>query len=251
MRHRSNQDVECSTFSGPVQETAESPDAIVVGAGLIGCAISWLLARAGRSVHLIDAGKLGGEASSAGAGMLAPGGEYKEPSAHAHFATESLAMYPGFVQQLESDSGSEIDFRNCGAIELAFTAEEWWQLRRQADVQRRFGIAVDPICISALGTLVPGLESENLRGALFYPKECCVDLAICFERCALPVCAIRSRSSKDSRFKRSNCIQIGCRCAWLNANPWHATSCWRLAPGVRLFLLPCQAAPSGFHGVCR
>jgi len=175
MLHRSNQDVECSTFSGAVQETAESPDAIVVGAGLIGCAISWLLARGGRSVHLIDAGKLGGEASSAGAGMLAPGGEYKEPSAHAHFATESLAMYPGFVQQLESDSGSEIDFRNCGAIELAFTAEEWWQLRRQADVQRRFGIAVDPICISTLGTLVPGLESENLRGALFYPKECCVD----------------------------------------------------------------------------
>ena len=156
MQGRLNQDVECPTFSGKVQET-ESPDAIVVGAGLIGCAISWLLARAGRSVHLIDAGKLGGEASSAGAGMLAPGGEYKEPSPDAHFAIESLAMYPGFVQQLESDSGFEIDFRNCGAIELAFAREEWGKLQRQAEVQRRFGIAVDPICISALGAHVPGI----------------------------------------------------------------------------------------------
>lgn len=175
MHRRLNQDVEGPTSSGQVQDMAEFPDAVVVGAGLIGCAISWLLARAGRSIHLIDAGKLGGEASSAGAGMLAPGGEYKEPSPDAHFAIESLAMYPGFVQQLESDSGLGIDFRNCGAIELAFAQEEWWKLQRQADVQRRFGIAVDPICISALGALVPGLETKNLCGALFYPKDCCVD----------------------------------------------------------------------------
>jgi glycine oxidase len=172
---KSNKDVEASTSFGAVQETPGSPDAIVVGAGLIGSAIAWLLARAGRSVHLIDAGTLGGEASSAGAGMLAPGGEYKEPSAHAHFAIESLAMYPAFVQQLESDSGLQIDFRNCGAIELAFVAADWSELRRQAGVQRRFGIAVDPICISALGALVPGLETKELRGALFYPKDCCVD----------------------------------------------------------------------------
>jgi glycine oxidase len=175
MYEESNKPVEITTSSAAVQDLAGFPDAIVVGAGLIGSAIAWLLARAGRSVRLIDAGTLGGEASSAGAGMLAPGGEYKEPSAHAHFAIESLAMYPSFVQQLESESGLQIDFRHCGAIELAFAAANWSQLRHQADVQRRFGIAVDPISISALGALVPGLETKELTGALFYPKDCCVD----------------------------------------------------------------------------
>lgn len=175
MHEESDKNLEISTSSRALEHVAGSLDAIVVGAGLIGSAIAWLLARAGRSVRLIDAGPLGGEASSAGAGMLAPGGEYKQPSKQAHFAIESLAMYPSFVQQLESGSGLQIDFRNCGAVELAFAAANWSELRRQADVQRRFGIAVDPICISALGALVPGLETKEVTGALFYPKDCCVD----------------------------------------------------------------------------
>jgi len=175
MHEESNKSLEISTSSRPVEQLAGSPDVIVVGAGLIGSSIAWLLARSGRSVCLIDAGALGGEASGAGAGMLAPGGEYKQSSAHAHFAIESLAMYPSFVQQLESESALQIDFRKCGAIELAFAAAHWSKLRHQADVQRRFGIAVDSICISALGALVSGLETKKLTGALFYPKDCCVD----------------------------------------------------------------------------
>jgi glycine/D-amino acid oxidase-like deaminating enzyme len=56
-------------------------DVLVVGAGLIGSSIAWLLSKAGCRVVLIDAGSFGGEASAAGAGMLAPGGEYGEPLA--------------------------------------------------------------------------------------------------------------------------------------------------------------------------
>ena len=44
-------------------------DALVVGAGLIGSSIAWLLSKAGCSVVLMDAGRFGAEASSAGAGM--------------------------------------------------------------------------------------------------------------------------------------------------------------------------------------
>jgi glycine oxidase len=100
-------------------------DVLIVGAGLIGSAIAWLLSKSGCSVVLMDAGRFGGEASSAGAGMLAPGGEYREPSPAAQFAIESLAMYPAFVRQLEKESGVPIDYRNCGAIELAYERECW------------------------------------------------------------------------------------------------------------------------------
>jgi glycine/D-amino acid oxidase-like deaminating enzyme len=51
-------------------------DAIIVGGGIVGGAIAWRLAQAGAAVTLLDAGVLGGEASWAGAGMLAPGGEF-------------------------------------------------------------------------------------------------------------------------------------------------------------------------------
>jgi glycine oxidase len=154
------------------------PDAVhevlVVGAGLIGSSIAWLLSRAGCRVVLIDAGSFGGEASAAGAGMLAPGGEYREPSPAARFAIESLAMYPTFVRQLEKESGLSIDYRKCGAIELAYERERWRELRKRADVQRRFGISVQCLCLSSLSAVAPGLNLEGLRGAFYYPDDACV-----------------------------------------------------------------------------
>lgn len=149
-------------------------DVLVVGAGLIGSSIAWLLSKAGCRVVLIEAGSLGGEASSAGAGMLAPGGEYREPSPAARFAIESLAMYLTFVRQLEKESGLSIDYRKCGAIELAYQRERWRELRRRADTQRRFGIAVQLLCPSSLSAVAPGLNLEGLMGALYYPDDACV-----------------------------------------------------------------------------
>jgi glycine oxidase len=149
-------------------------DVLVVGAGLIGSSIAWLLSKAGCRVVLIDAGSFGGEASAAGAGMLAPGGEYREPSPAARLAIESLAMYPTFVRQLEKESGLSIDYRKCGAIELAYDLERWRELRRRADVQRRFGIPAQSLCPSSLSAVVPGLNLEGLVGALYYPDEACV-----------------------------------------------------------------------------
>jgi glycine oxidase len=149
-------------------------DVLVVGAGLIGSSIAWLLSKAGCRVVLMDAGTFGGEASAAGAGMLAPGGEYREHSPAAQFALESLAMYPTFVRHLEEESGLSIDYRKCGAIELAYERERWCELRRRADVQRRFGISAQLLCRSSLSAVAPGLNLEGLVGALYYPDEACV-----------------------------------------------------------------------------
>ncbi len=157
-----------------VLEVDAFQDVLVVGAGLMGSSIAWLLSKAGCRVVLIDAGSFGGEASAAGAGMLAPGGEYREPSPSARFAIESLAMYPTFVRQFEKESGISIDYRKCGAIELAYDHEGWRALRRRADTQRRFGISAQMLCPSSLSALAPGLNLEGLLGVLYYPDEACV-----------------------------------------------------------------------------
>jgi glycine oxidase len=149
-------------------------DVLIIGAGLIGSTTAWLLARSGCSVALLDAGHFGGEASGAGAGMLAPGGEYRQASLAAQFALESLALYPGFVRRLERESGLSIDYRRCGAIDLAYDAEQWSVLQARSEIQRSFGIAVHKLCSSSLSSLAPGLALERLSGALFYPHEGCV-----------------------------------------------------------------------------
>src|SRR5271155_5812599 len=87
----------------------------IVGAGLIGSSIAWSLAQAGARVILVDAGGFGGETSSAGAGMLSPGGEFEKSSAWLDMGIEGMRMYPQFVQELTMETGVPIDFQLCGS----------------------------------------------------------------------------------------------------------------------------------------
>src|SRR6266849_1561772 len=96
----------------------------VLGGGIIGLSIAWRLAQRGRHVAVIDAGRRGGEASRAGAGMLAPGGEFAGDTVWTPLGLESHALYPKFVKELSEESGSTIDFRMCGGVELATSDED-------------------------------------------------------------------------------------------------------------------------------
>src|SRR5690349_24103443 len=103
-------------------------DAIVVGAGIIGSSIAWRLAQRGWRVTLLDAGRAGGEASWAGAGMLAPGGEVTERTEWSELAIHSLRLYPDFVAELQTETGIDIYFQRNGAIEIAATEADWIEL---------------------------------------------------------------------------------------------------------------------------
>lgn len=118
---------------------------IVVGAGIIGLASAWYLSRRGVDVSVFDTREAGREASWAGAGMLAPGGEVEADSEAARMAVRSLAAFPRFVEELTGESGVSIDFRLCGAIDVAFQAEEVAALESRAVVQESIGIASLPV----------------------------------------------------------------------------------------------------------
>jgi glycine oxidase len=104
------------------------------------------------AVTLFDAGRLGGEASSAGAGMLAPGGEFDKPSHWLDLGIESMRLYPAFIEELQSEAGIPIDFRICGCVQLTSGEET------RADFQKSAGIRV-----------------ERTGEGLFYPGDGYVD----------------------------------------------------------------------------
>jgi glycine oxidase len=136
---------------------------IIAGAGIIGMSCAWKLALGKIPVTIFDAGEAGCEASWAGAGMLAPGGEMEEASTLTAMALRSLAMYPDFIHALQEESGIAIDFRRCGAVEVALNDQEAAELDARAERQA-----------------VIGIQSERARfpgaaHARFFPRDAIVD----------------------------------------------------------------------------
>lgn len=101
---------------------------LVAGGGLIGCAIAWRLAQRGAHVRVIESSRPGMAASWAAAGMLAPLLE----SVHAplrSLATQSIARFPAFVQELKEACGIDAELQLSGKIDVAFRSEEMDTLR--------------------------------------------------------------------------------------------------------------------------
>lgn len=120
---------------------------------------------------ICDARRLGQEASWAGAGMLVPGSEFDAPDEWLALGLESLALYPGFVAELEEESGLPVDFSVCGALELADSATHLELLRRRAEAQAKLGIRTELLERAAL----PKMLNPTLAGAVFYPGDAQVD----------------------------------------------------------------------------
>ena len=148
---------------------------IVAGGGLIGLSIAWRFAQKGWSVAIFDQGSLGGEASWAGAGMLAPGGELEDLSPVTALALESRRLYPEFVSELQQISKLPIDFQECGALDLAYSDQAWEFLQRRADSQTGLGIASKPVTQKQVETFWPRVSTQDLAGAIFYPGDAIVN----------------------------------------------------------------------------
>jgi glycine oxidase len=147
----------------------------VAGGGIIGLTLAWRLAQRGFPVTVFDKGAMGGEASWAGAGMLAPGGEILATSPLADLALEGRRLYPSFVRELEEASGSKIDFEECGALDLAYSAEDWRALEARAARQAALGIRSEALEPARVLSICPHIRTAGLEGARFYPGDAIVN----------------------------------------------------------------------------
>ena len=147
----------------------------VAGGGIIGLSIAWRLAQAGWQVEVFDQSQMGQEASWAGAGMLAPGGEVVREGELSSLATASRAQYRNFVRELEQESGTAIDMQEAGALELAYSAEELDALTAKAEAQQVLGIDSRPISGEHIRSFWPRVRRDGLAGARFYPGDAVVN----------------------------------------------------------------------------
>jgi glycine oxidase len=143
----------------------------VAGAGIVGLSIACRLAELGWQVSVFDPRPAGSEASWAGAGMLAPGGEVEGASPLAELAVASRRLYRGFIDGLQQESGQTIDFQEAGGLDLAYSDVARHRLEERASIQASLGIQSRPLEPREIGIFWPRVKRESLAGGRFYPDD--------------------------------------------------------------------------------
>lgn len=150
-------------------------DVVVVGGGLIGCAIAGELARRGARVMVVERAEPGIGASGVAAGMLAPLAEAPEEGPFSTLAQASFELYPEFVARLQAASGIDVGYRRDGKIELALDEARDNELRRAYSRYLEAGHDVEWLDGVAARLLEPELATGVL-GGLYISREQQVDI---------------------------------------------------------------------------
>jgi len=191
-----------------------TPDVLVVGGGVIGCAVAHALAGTGHGVLLVDRGAIGGEASAAAAGVLAvAGGDAEGPDLALRRA--SLERFPALVAALRTDTGVDVELDQSGTLELCLDDGDEAAAPARMARRRGQGFRVDWLDGRALHAEEPAAH-PSARGALLFHddawlvNEWLVDAlaASARQRGAelLPGTAVRAAERAGSRITR---VQVG------------------------------------------
>src|SRR3954471_1277418 len=107
------------------------PPAVIIGGGVLGCAVALRLAQRGLQPLVLERSVPGAEASSAAAGILAPQQEAEGPGAALGLGLASRARFPAMVRELEAATGVDVGYRASGLLALAWTGEQAAALRER------------------------------------------------------------------------------------------------------------------------
>ena len=89
-------------------------DIVVIGAGIVGCAVAYELARRGASVEVVEMRVAGMGATQAAAGMLAPYIEAREDSPLLDLTVRSLDLYDQLIADVSRDSAQAVPHKRTG-----------------------------------------------------------------------------------------------------------------------------------------
>jgi len=140
-------------------------DVIVIGAGVVGLSAARALAGAGKKVLVLERRRVGAEASSAAAGMLAPQGEAEPGWPLLALALRARDHHLALAPALEAETGIPVEMSPRGVIHVAWSADEERALEEKGAWQREQGLAATFMSASELKDAEPNL-GDGVRSGL-------------------------------------------------------------------------------------
>jgi len=145
-------------------------DILIVGGGVIGCAIAYYLRKAEADVVVVDAGEIGAEASSAAAGLLAPLGPLSGPGPFADLLLASFGLFPSLVPELQEASGIHLEYEQTGALRVVRDAKHIPNLCKRMKAWQPSGLQMYWLTGEEARQREP-LLSPDISAAIYVPEE--------------------------------------------------------------------------------
>lgn len=150
---------------------------VIVGGGVIGLSAAWRLARAGAAVTLLERDRVGMGTSRVAAGLLAPiaeAGHGHADEINVRLARASLARYPSFVAELESDADMSVPLDSRGTLIASFDRDDAEWARRMFEHKRSLGLPVEWVSGERAREIEP-LLSPRTNAGIWIPGDHQVD----------------------------------------------------------------------------
>lgn len=149
--------------------TTRTADAAVVGAGIVGCAAAYYLAKAGVEAVLVDGDGIARHASGFAYGGLYPLSGPGIPGPMFALARKSFALHHKLAEVLPGESGMDIGFRSRPTVSLAFAEGEAADIRKHVEwVNRQPGFRAEWLSGTALRDVDARIADDVMGGALYH-----------------------------------------------------------------------------------
>ena len=149
-------------------------DIVILGGGIIGCALAEELARQGRRVAVLERGRIGAEASSAAAGILAAQMDIPAPGAFFELCQAARRMYPRWLSHLRQRSGCAVGLHVDGILYLAKSRREESRMAARVRWQRTRGLQAERWTAAEVRRREPAVDG-SIRCGFHFPTEAQLD----------------------------------------------------------------------------
>ncbi|MBL8700545.1 MAG: FAD-dependent oxidoreductase [Alphaproteobacteria bacterium] len=144
---------------------------VIVGGGVIGCAIAYHLARRGkRDVLLLERRQLTHGTTWHAAGLV---GQLRSSRNLTRLMQSSARLY----RILERETGQSTGWHGVGSLRIAASRARWDELKRSATAAKSFGFELHLVSPAEAARLYPLLEARDIEGAAWVPSDGFVDPA--------------------------------------------------------------------------
>jgi len=141
----------------------QTSDAVIVGAGIMGCSVAFHLARRGLSVTVLEKETIGAGGTGRSSAIIR---QHYSNELTARMALHSLRVF----QEFDDRVGGECGFQQTGWVAIA-SARDQAGLEANLELQRAFGINTGMLSVEQLQEMVPGVETGDLVAAAYEPES--------------------------------------------------------------------------------